>query len=173
MPVKQFEREQLVVVEKLGRRWLGALNPRSLSWGGFVARLGLGIIMLAHGVQKLGAFGGAGWEGTINTFQTQLGIPPILGGLVILTEAVGGALLIVGLFARAAALAVAIEMLVAAIKVHIPNGFFLNWYVTPGKGHGFEMNLALMALALTVLIDGAGRLAADTALADKLDKEVE
>jgi len=36
-------------------------------------------------------------------------------------------------------------MLVAIAKVHWPNGFFLNWSLEPGKGHGYEMNLALTA----------------------------
>lgn len=147
------------------RRWLGWINPSPLSAGALVARLGLGIVMLMHGLQKLGAFGGAGWSATIETFTTQMHIPAPLAAAVILTEVVGGACLIVGFLARFMAIAVAIEMVVAAAMVHVPNGFFMNWYMEPGKGHGFEMNLALVALAAVVILEGAGRFAIDSAIA--------
>jgi len=52
-------------------------------------------------------------------------------------------------------------MLVAIAKVHVAHGFFLNWSMTPGKGHGFEFNLALLAMALAILIGGGGVLSID------------
>ena len=52
-------------------------------------------------------------------------------------------------------------MVVAIIKVHAPNGFFLDWALEPDKGHGYEMNLALIAMALAVLVGGARFLAID------------
>jgi putative oxidoreductase len=54
-----------------------------------------------------------------------------------------------------------IVMLVAIAKVHWSNGFFINWALEPGKGHGFEMNLALIGMALAVLVGGAGALSID------------
>lgn len=150
------------------RRWLGWINPMPLAKGPLLARLGVGIVMLMHGLQKLGLFGGAGWSATIDTFVTKMHIPAPLAALVILTEVVGGALLILGLAARFAALAVTIEMIVAAFLVHVPNGFFMNWYMEPGRGHGFEMNLVLVALALVVLVEGAGRWALDSKIAHAL-----
>ena len=44
---------------------------------------------------------------------------------------------------------------------HWANGFFINWSFEPGKGHGFEMNLALIGMALAVLVGGAGALSID------------
>jgi len=151
--------------------WLLAFNPRPDSLGSLAARLGVGIIFLAHGLQKLGFFGGAGWSATLAFFESHLGIPQPLGACAILAEAVGGALLIAGLFARPMALVAVIHMLVAAFKVHVANGFFLNFNMEPGRGHGFEFNLALVALALVVLADGPGRLALDTAIARLFDRE--
>jgi putative oxidoreductase len=52
-------------------------------------------------------------------------------------------------------------MLVAVAKVHWRNGFFLNMAMTPGKGHGYEFNLALIGMALAVLVGGAGRYSVD------------
>jgi putative oxidoreductase len=148
--------------------WLEEINPGLDRWGPLAARLGVGTVLFMHGIQKLGLFGGAGWAGTIDFFAQKLHIPPPLGALVIVTEVVGGACLLLGFFARPAALAVAIEMIVAAYMVHLPNGFFLNFSMTPGRGHGIEMNLALLALACVVLIEGGGRFALDTVFARAL-----
>ncbi len=60
------------------------------------------------------------------------------------------------LLVRPAAVGLILVMLVAIAKVHRPNGFFINWALEPGKGHGYEMNLALIGMALAVLVGGAG-----------------
>ena len=134
-------------------------------WGFLALRIALGVIFLAHGAQKLfGWFGGYGLEGTLGYFSGKLGIPVPLGVLAILTEFFGGLAVLLGVFSRTAALGLAANMVVAALKVHLVNGFFLNWNNTPGQGHGFEMNLALAAMALFVVLAGPGRwaLAGDT-----------
>ena len=69
--------------------------------------------------------------------------------------------MIVGFLVRPAAVGLIIVMVMAIAKVHWPNGFFINWALEPGKGHGFEMNLALIAMALAVLVGGAGILSID------------
>lgn len=137
----------------------------SPSWSLFVVRVVLGIIFIGHGAQKLfGWFGGHGLQGTIGFFRQALGIPAPLTVLAALTEFFGGVAVLTGLLARPAALGLIIVMLVAVTKVHIPNGFFINWAQEPGKGHGYEMNLALAAMALAVLIGGAGAFSIDRAL---------
>jgi uncharacterized membrane protein YphA (DoxX/SURF4 family) len=50
-------------------------------------------------------------------------------------------------------------MLVAIAKVHWKNGFFLA--AQPGQGNGWEYNFALVAMAVAVLIGGAGALSVD------------
>jgi len=127
------------------------------TWGLLFLRLGLGGIFLAHGGQKLfGWFGGPGFDGTIQYFQQQLGIPMELTVLAMVAEFFGGAGIVVGLFTRLAALGICSVMLVAMVKVHLPNGFFMNWNCSPGQGHGIEFNLALLAMAITLLCSGAG-----------------
>ena len=129
------------------------------SWSLLVVRVVLGVIFFAHGAQKVfGWFGGHGLKGTIGFFQQALRIPPALTVVAALTECFGGLAVLVGFFARPAALGLIVVMLVAIAKVHWPNGFFINWSLQPGKGHGFEMNLALIAMALAVLLGGAGAL---------------
>jgi putative oxidoreductase len=55
--------------------------------------------------------------------------------------------MIVGFLVRPAAVGLIIVMVVAVAQVHWSNGFFLNWALEPGKGHGVEMSLALIAMA--------------------------
>jgi putative oxidoreductase len=132
------------------------------SWSHLVVRLGLGIVFFAHGTQKVfGWFGGHGLKGTINYFKQGLGVPPALGALAAFTEFLGGCAMIVGFLARPAALGLIVVMLVAVTKVHSKHGFFINFSMTPGKGHGIEFNLVLIAMALSILIGGAGILSID------------
>ena len=127
-----------------------------------IVRVVLGIIFFAHGAQKVfGWFGGPGLRGVIAYFRQSLGVPAPLTVLAALTECFGGLVMIVGLLVRPAAVGLIIVMLVAIATVHWRNGFFLNWSLEPGKGHGFEMNLALIGMALAVLVGGAGAVSLD------------
>ncbi len=141
-----------------------SLFATSPSWAITVVRVVLGVIFFAHGAQKvLGWFGGYGLKGTAGYF-TSIGLPlPIAYG-VCFFELLGGIGLLIGLLTRLAALAVIVVMIGAIAKVHWQNGFFLNWELTPGKGHGFEANLAFIAMALACLIAGGGALSVDLLL---------
>jgi putative oxidoreductase len=126
------------------------------SWSHLVVRLGLGIVFFAHGAQKtFGWFGGRGLSATVAGFR-QMNIPPAAATLAALVECLGGLALIVGFLARPAALGLIVVMLVAIVKVHARHGFFINFAQTPGKGHGFEFNLALIVMALSILIGPLG-----------------
>jgi len=141
--------------------WIFKTYP---SWAPIFARLTLGIIFFAHGSQKLlGWFGGSGWSGTIQFFE-QSGVPAFLAILLIITEFFGGIAIILGLFTRLAALGLTIAMIVAIYKVHLQNGFFLNWFNVPNMGHGIEYNLALIGLSLSLLVWGGGNLSVDQAI---------
>jgi putative oxidoreductase len=147
--------------------WLFRTYP---SWAPIFARLALGIIFFAHGAQKLlGLFGGPGMSNSIQFFEQSLGIPPFLAVIAIVTEFFGGIALIIGLLTRIAAIGLVIDMLVAIYKVHLSNGFFMNWYNVPNKGHGIEMNLALIGLALSLLVWGAGNLSIDQMIGGSKD----
>lgn len=131
------------------------------SWSHLVVRLALGVIFFAHGSQKLfGWFGGHGLKGTIGGFR-QMGIPPAATVIAACLECFGGLAMIVGFLARPAAVGLIIVMLMAVAKVHAKNGFFINFAMTAGKGHGYEFNLALIAMALSILIGGAGAVSID------------
>ena len=130
-------------------------------------RLAVGIVMLAHGLQKtLGLFGGAGFSGTMGMFTSQ-GMPALLAFLVILSESLGSLGLIVGFLTRVAAFGCASVMLGAIGMVHWQNGFFMNWF---GKqpGEGFEYHILALGMALALLIGGGGKASVDRGLAESM-----
>jgi putative oxidoreductase len=130
-----------------------------------IARLILGVVFFAHGAQKmLGWFGGFGFHGTVAMF-THLGMPAALAVFVICTEFFGGLGLLAGLLTRIAALGVAALMTGAIFMVHLQNGFFMNWMGTQ-KGEGFEFHLLALALAVVLILRGAGALSVDKALSN-------
>ncbi|HEV8662556.1 MAG TPA: DoxX family protein [Candidatus Methylomirabilis sp.] len=144
---------------------LEALLQTSDTWALPPIRLALGAIFIGHGAQKLfGWFGGYGPKGTIGYFQQALGVPPPLTVLAILAEFFGGLGVLLGLLTRLAAAGITAVMLVAIAKVHWGHGFFLNWELKPNRGHGYEMNLALIGMALALLIAGGGALSVDRLL---------
>src|ERR1700733_6707571 len=91
-------------------------------------RIALGVVIFAHGSQKmLGWFGGGGFSGTMGMFENYMHIPAPLAFLAIAAEFFGGIGLLLGLLGRVAALGITVNMLVAILTVHLPNGFFMNW----------------------------------------------
>jgi putative oxidoreductase len=121
-------------------------------------RIPLGLIMMAHGSQKLlGLFGGPGLTGTFRGFEERLHIPPIFTLLAIIAEFAGGFGILTGFLTRLSAAGVAVVMMVAIYKVHWAHGFFLNMYCTAGRGHGYEYAIALLGMALYLIFAGGGR----------------
>ena len=126
-----------------------------------IVRVVLGVIFFAHGAQKvLGWYDGPGLQKTVGYF-TSMGMPAPLAYLVCFIEFLSGIGLVVGFLARLCGLGVAVVMIGAMATVHWQHGFFLNIELKPGKGHGIEYNLALLAMGLAVLISGAGALSID------------
>ncbi len=120
-----------------------------------IARLALGLVILPHGMQKLlGMFGGYGFSATVDYF-TGTGIPYLIAVLIVLGESFGALFLIIGLISRISAAGIALIMLGAVFLVHLPNGFFMNWFGAQ-KGEGFEYHILALGLALIVILRGGG-----------------
>jgi putative oxidoreductase len=133
---------------------------------GFAAlalRIPAAIIFIAHGAQKLfGSFGGYGLEGT-GKWMASIGLEPgyqlaLLAGSA---EFFGGIALLIGLLVRPAALMLTITMLVAIFSVHFANGLFMT-------NNGYEFALALLAVSVSLMFSGAGKVALDNALKQRL-----
>jgi putative oxidoreductase len=124
-----------------------------------ILRAGLGLILIPHGCQKLfGMFGGMGLTANAALFE-RLGYSPGMfwGTLVGCTELIGGALLVLGLFTRPAALSVVIFM-IFSIHFTSAKGFFWS------QG-GMEYSILILLAALVFLIRGGGAYSVDNAMA--------
>ena len=131
--------------------------------GALFLRVPVGIILTAHGAQKLfGWFGGYGLEGT-GQWMASIGLEPgfLMALLAGAAEFFGGLALILGLLTRPAALVSAFTMVVAIFSVHASNGLFMAI-----NGYEFALSLLAATAALTAL--GGGRLALDNAIATKI-----
>lgn len=109
-----------------------------------IVRVIVGIIMAAHGAQKLlGLFGGPGLAATVEKMGP-------IGYLVSIGECLGGLGMAVGFLSRFSAASNIVIMLGAIALVHGKNGFFQS-------AGGFEYNLAIIGLLAPILIAGPGR----------------
>lgn len=127
--------------------------------GLLVGRVALGVIFLAHGLQKLNVWG---LDGTSAAFES-MGVPAagFTAFLVTWLEILGGIALIIGLLTPIFAALLAIDMIGAIFITHVDNGI----WVSDG---GYELVLALGAASLMLAVVGAGKFSADGLLAKKI-----
>jgi len=134
-------------------------------WSSLVLRVMLGLVIFPHGAQKvLGWYGGHGLAGTLGFFTETMGIPLALAVLVVAAEFLGSLGLIAGLLTRLAAFGIACVMAGAIFLVHLPNGFFMNWFGNQA-GEGYEYHLLVIAIASALMLKGGGRWSLDGLIA--------
>ncbi|WP_201509299.1 DoxX family protein [Psychrobacter alimentarius] len=127
-----------------------------------ILRVPVGLILAAHGAQKLfGWFGGNGLAGTAG-WMSSIGIEPgyLMAILAGSAEFFGGLALVLGLLTRPAAVVAAFTMIVAIFSVHISNGLFAS-------NNGYEYALTLLVVLVSLAIQGGGSLSLDNQLAKK------
>jgi putative oxidoreductase len=108
-----------------------------------ILRLVLGVTFFIHGLVK---FQG-GIENIVGWFDS-IGLPGVLAYGVAGLEMVGGIALVVGLGSRIVSALFVLLMLGATVKVKLAGGFLGN-----GQGAGWELDLALLAMALFIVIN--------------------
>ncbi len=122
-------------------------------------RIVVGIMFLMHVSTKfkLGA------DAVAANLFSKNGIEPALlwAYVVMCLETVGGVCLIVGLFTRFVAAALAIEMLIALLFVHLPKGYAAG-------GGGYEYVLLIGAICFAIAIRGGGPYSIDRFLGKEL-----
>jgi putative oxidoreductase len=122
-------------------------------------RIVVGVMFLMHVSGKLSSGPAAVAAGAL----AKNGIEPALfwAYVIIILELVGGICLIVGLFTRFFAAALAIEMLVALLFVHLPKGY-------AAAGGGYEYVLLIGAACFLFAIRGGGPYSIDRAIGKEL-----
>ncbi len=116
-------------------------------YGALLLRLALGIMFIAHALLKYLVFT---LPGTAAFFDS-LGLPGFLAYLVFAAELVGGVLLVLGVYARAVALAL-VPVLLGALWAHAGNGWLFS---APNGGWEYPAFLAVAALVQALIGDGA------------------
>lgn len=126
------------------------MHQQSLTaYGTVLLRVSLGIMYLAHSVVlKLLTYGLDGAAG----YFVSIGLPAWLAYLTFAAEAVGGAMLVLGIFTRYVALALVPALLGAIIWAHGANGWV---FTAPGGGWEYPLFLIAVSFAQALLGDGA------------------
>jgi len=122
-------------------------------------RVVVGIMFLMHVSGKFAAGPAAVAANTL----ARNGIEPALmwAYVIMFLESVGGVCLIIGLFTRFFAAALAIEILIALLFVHLPKGY------AAGVG-GYEYVLLIGAVCLVIAIRGGGIYSVDRLIGKEL-----
>lgn len=110
-------------------------------------RVALGAMWIAHALLKWFVYTLPGTA----TFFESVGYAGFLAYPVFAAELLGGAALVLGLYARQVALAL-VPVLLAAARVHAPNGWL---FTNPGGGWEFIAFLVAASVALWLAGDGA------------------
>ena len=120
-------------------------------WALVPLRVAIGITFVMHGYQKLFELGHSGTAEILHW----VGIPfaSFFALVLMVVEPLGGLAILLGVFARWAALALAIEMTVAIFTARLRGGFF-----TPT---GYEFEMVLLGACLTIAAIGSGALSLD------------
>ena len=124
-----------------------------------LVRVVVGVMFLMHvwGKFKIGAGAVAA------NIMAKNGLEPALtwAYLVMALEVIGGICLVIGLFTRFFGAALAIEMLIALIAVHLPKGYAAG-------GGGFEYVLLIGACCFLIALRGGGPYSVDRAIGTEL-----
>jgi putative oxidoreductase len=136
------------------------------AWGTALLRVTLGALFVMHGYFAFAVLTPAGAAGDV----TRLGFPPTLAvplaWYLVAAQLGGGALLVIGLWTRLAALLQVPIMASAVFLVHFPQGFFLRGIIVDAAkdqavAGGYEYALLVLAATLAVALLGGGELSVD------------
>ncbi len=137
-----------------------------LNLGLLILRLVVGLVVFAHGTQKLfGWFGGHGFRGTTGWIASMGMQPaPFWAFMAGFTEAAGGLGLALGFLDPLGSLGIIAAMLIA-IKTHWPKGLF-------AMQGGYELPLSYLTVALGVALIGPGAYSIDALLGTALPEPI-
>jgi putative oxidoreductase len=141
--------------------FLAGFYARAREWAWPIIRLAVGGTLLTHGIGKLTAFIANGSMAGLAGSLARRGLEPsvYLAYFILFLETVGAVCIIVGLFTRFFAAAIAIEMAVIAFVAHFGNGY--GW---SSPGGGWEFPLMWGAIFFAIALRGGGPYSLDRKL---------
>jgi putative oxidoreductase len=129
----------MMVVKKMVYEKLAQYGPLPI-------RILAGIAFIIHGLPKLSDI-----AGTEDFFANMVGLPAAMALPIGLLEVIGGIALLVGALTRIASILFIIEMIGSTIVAKLSRGFV----------GGYELDLLLMAIAISLLLTGPGRISVE------------
>ncbi|MBY0098157.1 DoxX family protein [Mesobacillus maritimus] len=126
-----------------------------LAWSTLILRVVLGITFFLHGLDKFSA----GIGNTVRWFES-IGLPGSLAYAVAVIELVGGLLVVVGLGSKIVSALLAVIMLGAIFTAKLSMGFL----------NGYEFDIALLAMAVFIAVNGSQMLAIDSVIKGKKEQ---
>jgi putative oxidoreductase len=121
-----------------------------------ILRIILGSVLFAHGARNMtGWFGGGGFTNTMQYFTDTVGLAYIVGFLVISLQFFGAIFILIGFTTRLMALGILGMFTGMIVMVHLPHGFFMNWFGT-NAGEGFEYHILVIGICSALLVLGGG-----------------
>jgi putative oxidoreductase len=115
-------------------------------YGPLPVRILAGIAFIMHGLPKLSNI-----AGTENFFANMVGLPAAMALPIGLLEVIGGIALLVGALTRIASILFIIEMIGSSIVAKLSRGFV----------GGYELDLLLMAISVSLLLTGPRRISVE------------
>jgi putative oxidoreductase len=124
-----------------------------IKFGPLPIRILVGAVLIAHGLPKF--YDMPGTQG----FFGNLGLPGELAIAIAILEVIGGLAIIIGILTRITAGLVVLEMIGITLHVKISKGFV----------GGYELELLIMAICVTLFVTGPGRISLEY---DVLKREI-
>ncbi|HEY1309372.1 MAG TPA: DoxX family protein [Pseudolabrys sp.] len=138
---------------------LAGLYAKMMPIAGTLVRVIVGVMFVMHVWGKFHA----GADAVAANVMAKNGLQPaiLFAYAAMALESVGGVALIIGLFTRFFAAALAIEMLIALLAVHLPKGY-------AAAGGGYEYVLLIGAVCFTIAMRGGGPYSVDAKIGKEL-----
>lgn len=138
---------------------------RLTPWSALPLRLMIAVSFLVHGLPKFTPVGHEMFVGMLESIGVPA--PGLMAWITPVVEVTGALLVLVGAFTRISAAALVPVMVMAMVKVHLPNGF--SWMNVTGMTEqgptfgipGAELSLLYLAILAALVIGGAGPLSVD------------
>lgn len=139
---------------------LRVLPPVARDGALLVARIVLGVVLLAHGLQKFNE----GFQATADDFGA-MGIPlsPVAAVFAIVVEVLGGIALILGAATALVGVLVVVDMIGAYLFAHLGVAVFVD-------DNGWELVGVIAVAALVLAAVGAGRFSVDHVLGSRSER---
>ena len=141
------------------------MTDRTRRLGPLFLRLMVGVGFIIHGLPKLTPEGHESFARTLQVINVPS--PEVMAWVVGGLEVLGGAMLIAGILVRVVTIPLIVEMVVAMIKVHWPQGFNASNITGIGPDGptfglpGIELNLLYISILIALWFLGAGRFSID------------